>query len=160
MAFDPETCVTATVDLLKTTSVARVHAYRRLLLKLEHCHAHLFDAATQTFNGGFCTLRSISVDERDKTMGNGLATGASVLTEFAIQIELFATLDDAAASEVTFRQRVFEVCQAFNRRGKLVATASHQSAMTTETIGYLGLADTATLHYASLIYRLRGRTSP
>lgn len=154
MAFDVQAAMDATAGIVQDhTTVGKVSTYRRAIGTSSQLHAHLFDDATQTFNGAFLNLRAITVGDGDRTLG-------SVITEFAIQVEVFASIDDAAASEVTFRDRLFGITQAFNTRGKILAAASHQSPMSTETIGYIALADAVLLHYASLVYSLRGRTAP
>ncbi len=91
-----------------------------------------------------------------------------VSTDFGITIEGVMGIDDANASEVTFRDLAWTVTLAFNQIGLLsvpsvglnVGDVVHQEATQWEQFGYLILASMYTVHYARLSCRFAGHVSP
>ena len=157
MSFTPAGAVTALTDLLATVeSVGLVHAYRRTARTLNDMHALLFDSTVGKLRGAYVTVSRMVVGGREF----GSPTSAGVLTTVTLQVELFRGIEDAEASEVTFRDTVFDVLQAVNRRGKIYSASSHQDPMSAPQIGYIVLADAALLHYALCQVEIRGRTAP
>lgn len=158
MSFTPDGAVDAVDGVLATVaSLERRHKYRRTLKTLADVNG-LLQGPSGKYNASFTTITGMPVGPRE--FGAPGALGAGVLTTFRLQIELFRGLEDAIASEVLFRNTVFDVLQAFNRRGKFYAAASHQDPMSASPIGYIMLAETVLLHYAVCQMDVRGRTSP
>ncbi len=152
--FTPAACVTAIKTNLEAVAGAGVvHEYRRLLRNQSEASARLFDGTR--INAAFISMTG--VPEVSREFGNPAVSGN--LTTFGFAIEMFYGLDDAGASEKSFRDLVWATVNRFNSQGLILADASHQEPMTAR-IAYIELADATPLHYAELVFSLRGRTSP
>jgi hypothetical protein len=156
VSFTPATAVAASKTTLEGSgAIARVHDYRRMVRTAADVTALLYDATSQKINAAMISVNKISTS---RDFGNPAVAG--VMTTVGLQIELFRGLEDAVASEKSFRDSVFAVLQAFNTKGKIDTNASHQDPMDALQIGYIAFAGDLLLHYALLGFELRGRTSP
>lgn len=82
-----------------------------------------------------------------------------VFSDFGISIEGVFGIDDANASEVTFRDLVWNVVQTFNAVGLITADVVNQEPMQWVRFGYLNLAAMYHAHYAKLACRYTGKVS-
>lgn len=154
--FTPATAVAATkAILLAVPTLGQVHDYRRTVRTQADITAFLYAEGLGVISAAFISTGRIKTS---RDFGNPSAAG--VLTEVGVDVELFMGLQDADASEVAFRAMVFAVLQAVNTRGLIDSEASHQEPMNADRIGYVAYAGDVLLHYATLSFSLRGRTSP
>lgn len=157
MAFTPAGAVDAVAAQLATVSggVGPIHKYRRLVRSLADASALLSDPGTGTLRGAYVSWSRATV-RRD----SGHPSSAGIVMALTITVELVRGIEDAAGSELAFRDTVFEVLQTINRKGRIYADASHQGPLEAQQIGYLQVADSLLLHYAQLALELHGRTAP
>jgi hypothetical protein len=82
-----------------------------------------------------------------------------VFGDIGIVIEAVFGIDDANASEVTFRNLVWDVQTRFNAIGLITADVVKQEPLRWERFGYLALAGMWRAHYAKLTCRYAGKLS-
>lgn len=159
MAFVLEDAVEAIATQLETVAaVGRVHRYRRSVKRLEDV-ATLFrdDATTGKLFGAFLSVAGLPVGDPRET---GSPMGAGVIQTVDLRIEMFRGVEDAEASDLTFRAAVFAALQALNTSKRIYAGASWQGPASAPVLGYIEFGGSVVMHYAEITLSLRGRTSP
>lgn len=163
MAFTPDGAVEAVATQLETVaSVGRVHRYRRSVKRLEDV-ATLFrdDTTTGKLFGAFVSVAGLPVGDPRET---GSPTGAGVIQTIDLRIEMMRAVEDAEASEMTFRASVFAALQALNTSKRLydygTGTYAVQGPASAPVLGYIEFGGSVVMHYTEITMSLRGRTSP
>lgn len=159
MAFTPDGAVEAIATKLETVaSVGRVHRYRRSVKRLEDV-ATLFrdDASTGKLFGAFVSVAGLPVGDPRET---GSPIGAGVIQTVDLRIEMVRGVEDAEASEMTFRAAVFAALKALNTSKRVYADASWQGPASAPVLGYIEFGGSVVMHYTEISVSLRGRTSP
>ena len=159
MAFTPDGAVEAVATQLETVAaVGRVHRYRRSVKRLEDV-ATLFrdDASTGKLFGAFVSVAGLPVGDPRET---GSPLGAGVIQTVDLRVEMFRGVEDAEASEMTFRAAVFAALQALNTSKRVYTDASWQGPASAPVLGYIEFGGSVVMHYTEITLSLRGRTHP
>lgn len=164
MAFDPETVIAAYVAKLGTiVGVGHVYDFKRDVKDEPTAQRIWFYEPENRINAWSVTLASASpvTTKRDPGFGPiGSGQAGRVTSGVQIAIDAVFGIDDAAASEKTFRALVWTVMHAINGEGRLVAEFTHQEAMNWDQFGFLMLAGMYHVHYARLSTTVLGQTRP
>lgn len=159
MAFTPDGAVEAIAAKLETVAaVGHVHRYRRSVKRLEDV-ATLFrdDASTGKLFGAFVSVAGLPVGDPRET---GSPLGAGVIQTVDLRVEMFRGVEDAEASEMTFRAAVFAALQALNTSKRVYTDASWQGPASAPVLGYIEFGGSVVMHYTEITLSLRGRTHP
>jgi hypothetical protein len=162
VAFDPETVIAAYVAKLATISgIGNLYDYKREVRDEATAKALWWHEAQGRINAWSVTLDDAGPVTNARGPGFG-AVGSgqagTVTTGVRIGIDAVFGINDAAASEKTFRALVWSVVHAVNGDGKLIAAFTHQEPMEWARFGYLTLAGMYHVHYARLTTSVIGRT--
>lgn len=136
--------------IVSVDAAAKVHKYRRAMGDNRVVTSILTDTNGK-LNGGFISLES--VPDGEKQMSTGL------IATFRLKYEMFFGVDDANASEVTFRNKVEAVFLALNG-GRIYAAGSGQTPALMSTLSYFMTDGGVLLHYAELRVDITGRVLP
>lgn len=161
----PGACVDAIHDLIvSVANTGQVHKYRRVMRDEKAIKLHLWDQANSRMCAWMIAPAGVNTAITERNPGHagiGIKGGGNNFTTFQFTIEGYFTLDDAVASEVTWRDLVWAVCDEFNAYGALnIAGVSHQLPADVEQFGYVMVANFSLLHYARIGIGFRGRTRP
>lgn len=164
-AITPSACVDAIAAVIATVpSSGRVHQYRRILRDEKSVKLHLWDQANSRMCGWMISPAAANTAITERNPGHagiGIKGGGNNFTTFQFVIEGYFTLDDAVASEETWRDLVWAVADEFNAYGMLnIQGISHQLPCDVEQFGFVNIAGWALLHYARIGIGFRGRTRP
>lgn len=164
MAFDPEVVIAAYVAKLGSiTGIGHVYDYKREVRDEPTAQRLWFFEPEGRINAWSVTLADATpvTTKREPGFG-GIGSGQAgrVTSGVQIAIDVVYGIDDAAASEKTFRALVWTVMHAINAEGKLVAAFTHQEPMNWDRFGYLTLAGMFHVHYARLTTAVLGQTRP
>lgn len=165
MGMTPGSCATALATVLATvTGIGQIHTRRRIIRDEQALKTLMFVSAQNRINGWMISPAAANTTVTDRGPGHhgiGVAGGGNALTTFQFQIEGYFGIDDAAASEDTFRDLSWDVARTINSYGLLnIAGISHQLPADVEQFGYIMLAGFSLLHYARIGVGFRGRTQP
>lgn len=164
MPFNLDHCIDAVADSLELTEgVGIIHTRRRLIRDEQSARAVLFDEDSGLINGWMVTpaAAATSVTVRNPGMQTAIPIGGGGgnLTTYQVQIEAYFGIDDANASEVTFRNTCERVVARLNAIGKLTAEMTFQLPADIETFGYTMFGGVFLLHSATIRAGFQGRVA-
>ena len=161
----PGGCVTGIANLLATVpGIGVVHQRRRIIRDEQAIRDLLFVQAQNRVNGWMISPAGSNTTVTERNPGHygvGVKGGGNVFTTMQFQIEGYFGIDDAAASEATFRDLAWAVADEFNAYGLLaIPGITHQLQADVEQFGFVFLAGLQLLHYARIGVAFRGKTRP
>lgn len=161
----PAGCVSVMAAVLATVpGIGNIYQYRRIMREEDQVNAILYHTGQARINGWMISPAgsNTSVTERNPGhAGIGVKGGGNVLTTFQFQIEGYFGIDDAAASEQTFRDLTWAVADEFNAYGLInIPNITHQLPADVEQFGFAMMANFHLLHYCRIGIGFRGRTRP
>jgi hypothetical protein len=161
VAFTPATLIAqAKADLEAVAGIGLVHDRRREVRDESGARLLWYHEGQGRIHAWSVTLGDGPTAKAARTPGfgpRGSGQKGTVLVDLALQIEGVMGIDDAAASEVTFRNLSWDVLNAFNAIGLLTADTVHQDPLQWERFGYLLLAGAYHVHYTRMTGRYTGR---
>lgn len=164
-ALTPAACIAGVKTLVESVSgIGLVHDYRRIVRAEQDVKTLLHHPATGAVNAWMVALSpdSTAISQRNPGHpGIGVKGGGNVLTTFQVQIEGYYGINDAAASEKTFRNLAWAVTDEANAYGLLNITGLvFQGPAQLHTVGFSLLANQWLFHYCRITLDLQGRTRP
>jgi hypothetical protein len=163
MPLDPNSLIDAVATQLATVSgIGVVHKYRRKVQSEAEALALWVPTGDTKINAWSVSLNEPAANSVRGPGFGAVGSGQSgrVTTDFGIAIEAVYGIDDAAQSEVTFRDLVWRVALSFNGIGLLTNQVVNQGPMQWERFGYLALAGMYHTHYARLAGTFMGQVRP
>ena len=165
VVMTPGGCVTALANLLATVpGMGVVHQRRRIIRDEQAIRDLLFAQAQNRINAWMISPAASNTTVTDRNPGHagkGVKGGGNVFTTFQWQIEGYFGIDDAAASEATFRDLSWAVADEMNAYGLLdIPGIVHQLQADVEQFGYILLAGLTLCHYARIGVAFQGKTRP
>jgi hypothetical protein len=162
-ALTPNALIESVATQVESVSgVGVVHRYRREVRDEPTAAALWIPPGGNKVNAWSVTLAEPAANNTRSPGFGAVGSGQSgrVLTDFGIAIEAVYAIDDAAQSEVTFRDLVWRVALSFNKIGLLTADVVNQGPMQWERFGFLVLAGMYHVHYAKLRGTFMGQVAP
>lgn len=164
-ALTPAGCITQVAAILATVGgIGNVHQYRRIIRDEDAANTLLFNTAQGRINAWMISSAGANTTVTERNPGHagiGVKGGGNVMTTFQFQIEGYFGVDDANASEPTFRDLAWAVADEFNAYGLLnIPGITHQLPCDVEQFGFAMIANFKLLHYCRLGIGFRGRTRP
>jgi hypothetical protein len=155
MAMVPADLTQAFADVLAAVSpsVGVIHQRRRALRSFDEAQAVLTDPASGKLSAAFLSLEALP--EAERLMGR--PASIRYLLTARLRIELFRGFEDAEASEIDFRDAVWNALDAINKTGRVYAESTYQGAATCRTLTYMTVAGSLLLHYADCVVDVRGQ---
>lgn len=140
--------------------MGRVHDYRREVKNEDDARAIWVVDATGQINAWNVTLAEPAVESIRHPGFGAIGSGqkGTILADVSLVFEGVMGIDDAAASEKTFRDLTWSVMTTFNAIGQLHADVVQQGPTQWVRFGYLVLAGAYMVHFAQLRCRFTGRT--
>lgn len=161
----PAGCSAALAAVVQeVTDGGQVHQYRRIIRDEQALRNLMWDGANDRINGWMISPANAEPAVTVRHPGYqaiGQSGGGQAETVFQFQIEAYFGIDDANASEVTFRDLVWQVADTLNGYGLLdIPGVIEQLPAQVGQFGYVMLAGFTFLHYARIDIAFRGRTRP
>ena len=160
-ALEIETLIGACQTVLEGVSgIGRVHDYRREVRNESDARSLWVVDDTGQINAWQVTLGEPAVSSvRHPGFGAiGSSDRGTVLADISLVFEGVMGINDADASEKTFRALTFEIMRTFNGIGRVHADVVQQDPVQWTRFGYLVLAGIYMVHFAQLRCRFTGRT--
>lgn len=157
MAFDPETLIAAAKTRIEGLSgIGLVHDFRRDVKDEPTARAVWYHEGQGRIHAWHVTLGEPTAQT---VRGPGFSSNqpGQITADIRLVVEGVFGINDAAASEKTFRALCWNLQLRMNQQALLTVDVAHQDPFQWDRFGYLVLAGMYSVHYARFSCRYIGR---